>query len=548
MPTIEFSNYPHILPSRKNIIERLLFLTDYNEQLVVVIGDSGVGKTTVLEYFLELGYPDANKVYVKANAATSPNVIKQRICEQLIGNQLIDENDSLSSTLADYPALHNGKVIIVIDDAEYLTEDFYQQLTQLVAMNQTHDTEVAVVLSADVNNDNVSKERVDGLKQHGVFLELSNLNSAEARELITIYTADSAWLKQKENIEQLKLTDGNPQQIIKLVNQPAAEQPLGVKSNMMPWIASGIFVCGIAAWLWLSDFSLVNSIKSEEATYEDAVALSQQSSSKTSEHIDKQHQSSIKQSSNEERVLSQLAIPVETIAPSSDATTNKTDELALDLSWQQLEQDNIKDIATSKAVASASLTTNAIQEQGIDQVPIYASDADNASVENAVKSTVKSVDESVDENLANINRPSESQVSTHENNNRTEINQIESQAEIITNEAMQAIESGTYQYHNREVHKLNPSSYTLQLTGVSSEQTLAQFLRYHQLENTAMVYTTQRNNKPWYVVIYQVYNSAEQARIAINKLPQQLQAIQPWPKSIAAIHQELAANQTEQNE
>ena len=82
-------------------------------------------------------------------------------------------------------------------------------------------------------------------------------------------------------------------------------------------------------------------------------------------------------------------------------------------------------------------------------------------------------------------------------------------------------------------------NYTFQIAGLTRESQLEQYLKENQLAENIWTYQTQRNNKPWYVVLYGSFTTVEQANLAKAKLPATVQKDKPWLKRFAQIQRDL---------
>lgn len=80
--------------------------------------------------------------------------------------------------------------------------------------------------------------------------------------------------------------------------------------------------------------------------------------------------------------------------------------------------------------------------------------------------------------------------------------------------------------------------YTLQLSSASRSDTLHAYAKQQKLQNY-LVYSTQRNGKPWYVLVSGNYASSEEAKRAIVTLPADVQVKKPWVRSARQVQQEL---------
>ncbi|WP_058910372.1 cell division protein DamX [Entomohabitans teleogrylli] len=82
------------------------------------------------------------------------------------------------------------------------------------------------------------------------------------------------------------------------------------------------------------------------------------------------------------------------------------------------------------------------------------------------------------------------------------------------------------------------SSYTLQLSSSSNYDNLNAWAKKSSLQNY-VVYQTQRNGKPWYVLVSGIYASRDEAKRAVATLPADVQAKNPWAKPIHQVQSDL---------
>ncbi len=82
------------------------------------------------------------------------------------------------------------------------------------------------------------------------------------------------------------------------------------------------------------------------------------------------------------------------------------------------------------------------------------------------------------------------------------------------------------------------SHFTLQLSGASQSTSLNTFARQQGLKNYS-VYQTERDGKPWFVLVSGNYASSADAKRAIASLPADVQAKKPWVKPVHQVQQDL---------
>ncbi|WP_107850695.1 SPOR domain-containing protein [Oceanimonas marisflavi] len=79
--------------------------------------------------------------------------------------------------------------------------------------------------------------------------------------------------------------------------------------------------------------------------------------------------------------------------------------------------------------------------------------------------------------------------------------------------------------------------YTLQLMAGRDKQVLQQLAARHTL-TPAWIYPRTIKEEPWFVLVFGDFESAEQARRAIDILPAELRAARPWPKPFGQVQKE----------
>ncbi|WP_116474279.1 SPOR domain-containing protein [Zobellella maritima] len=84
---------------------------------------------------------------------------------------------------------------------------------------------------------------------------------------------------------------------------------------------------------------------------------------------------------------------------------------------------------------------------------------------------------------------------------------------------------------------MSPERYTLQLRAGRNLAALDQLVLKHTL-TPAWIYPKAVDDKPWFVLVFGNFDSAEQARRAVAVLPFELQSAKPWPKTFGQVQKE----------
>ena len=83
---------------------------------------------------------------------------------------------------------------------------------------------------------------------------------------------------------------------------------------------------------------------------------------------------------------------------------------------------------------------------------------------------------------------------------------------------------------------------TLQLLASQNKKSLTEFVQQHSIKDFAVAFETQKNLKPLYVLIIGSYPDRAQATQAITQLPASLKSIKPWIRDYKSIQLLLAKN------
>lgn len=140
-----------------------------------------------------------------------------------------------------------------------------------------------------------------------------------------------------------------------------------------------------------------------------------------------------------------------------------------------------------------------------------------------------------------------------EEKRRTEVIEIPAQEEVITKASQdlptnvspvsKTIQMGEAEGNHEQTLMSKPSSsYTIQVIGTHDLKSVQHFIRTHHLEKNTRYYTTQRDGKSWYNLLYGVYPSSSEATKRLNQLPDHLKSFNPWVKPMKQVHREISGN------
>lgn len=86
-----------------------------------------------------------------------------------------------------------------------------------------------------------------------------------------------------------------------------------------------------------------------------------------------------------------------------------------------------------------------------------------------------------------------------------------------------------------------PGHYTLQLLAVTNPAGIERFIRQHGLEGPLASYRTRRKGRDWYFLVQGSYPTRAAALAAVRKLPAGVRRNGPWARELAAVQAEIRA-------
>ncbi|MBE8167026.1 MAG: AAA family ATPase [Shewanella sp.] len=136
-----------LLPSQQDLLERLQHNVYYGQQLQVLSGCVGSGKTRLLTQ-LASNIDDYDVAFIACPQHSEDAEIRRKIWVQLFATPVFDDETSLTDTLLNIGNEFNNPIIIILDDAHRLAHQLWAELLALSQM-LVDNRPVAVVVSSD---------------------------------------------------------------------------------------------------------------------------------------------------------------------------------------------------------------------------------------------------------------------------------------------------------------------------------------------------------------------------------------------------------------
>lgn len=502
-------------PSQQHVIDQLHQHCQQSVSLIMLHGKEGSGKTTLAEVFLEQASDYAEVAFISANERSTNDRLRAQILNQLFGTISIND-ESLSRQIQRQRPLNHA--IVVIDNAEVLTESFLAEcistVTQLSAIGQR----ISIIVTGDSRWAQQQRPAPHLRVQGPTLIEVQPLNHDEQIRFVQALLPEkqrSFW--NLERVQQfLTSIHGYPGEIQQRLQftlttqaaryrdsatdtagetdesmtpdesqntaQPAASR--AKKARVLPIIL-------VAAVISLAFVGFLN--KEQLTAYWHTAFPASEAAPEVSEPASEPKTKSAAEP--ESQSASEPTNATTATAEAADDTTTlprfePLSERSLELVPAELASSYRKALGTLNTVAAADITEGELTFGLIkQQQPKEAEPAGETAAEAGIDTVVAPAE-------PKPKRP----------------------------------------FNTQWALEQSPNDYTLQISIISDPQLLRDFRNDHGITDTTQVYQRSDNR---YVIVFGSYPSIAEARAASQQLPADVQAIEPWAKSFRSVQQDI---------
>ncbi|RUO64015.1 DamX protein [Pseudidiomarina planktonica] len=491
--------------SQQRLLERLHYVSSFSEQVVILHGPQGAGKSTLAELYLEQASDYAEVAFLSASSKQSDAHLRSQILTQLYGTMPVSSK-ALGEQMANHRAISHA--IVVVDNAEYLSNAFIHELQQAIMqmLASGKGCRLSVMLSG-ISSWAKQFKAIHNGDQTPLLMAVEPFTFAEQYDFVRAMlpqALQSSWTQQRHKRELMSLT-GFPGEIQNYLQQNLRPQAFDLGDG-------------------------IDSLRDNDSSSIDdedegvAVALGAYSAKKR------------KLSKSQPGWFKLLMLPLlgslfTLVTLNNDLITAPVklalaDNHRLDAAFWQTPLPKPEPAAPA-AVAATTDTINSADELPAELAITYndaLTDLTTAAEREASTETL---------NLK-LSKPSKASVAVEQAPPATSAaaNASESPAENTQSTPV----STNNNYDNAWALAQPPRNYTLQLNSLSSAEWLDNFLQESGLQNTARTYQYGSGNNLRLITIFGSFSTIDAARNAVAELPPKVQALQPWPKSFAAVH------------
>ncbi|MBO2673325.1 AAA family ATPase [Shewanella algae] len=224
-----------LLPSQEALLQRLQHLACYGQQLVLLQGQAGAGKTRLLTALANV-LDEHNLALVSCPQHADAAEIRRKLLIQLLPDPLFDDEQPLADTLLRYLGEMRKPIHILIDDADNMPLALWAEcllLTQLQARGEPITLTCSVSLEFA---EQLQLQLPKAQKQQVLPVKLEPLSLVEREGLYQTLLTRSAvhtFTPRAIVVKQLERQQGTPAEVLALLELALNGEP--PRPRVFPW-------------------------------------------------------------------------------------------------------------------------------------------------------------------------------------------------------------------------------------------------------------------------------------------------------------------------
>lgn len=494
------NDYFYTGAARGQTLDQLVHFVRFGEQVVVLLGATGSGTSSLLDQSLVVLEDLTDCCYINGDDETLPDQIMASLNEQLQLrlSEPVERADFLDAIKLF--SLVDGEpepFLLAIDQAHYLSFESFELLREMVAASGNI---VRLLLVGEYQVEQLAKLASFGSRQLKI-LELEPLSASETAEYLlgklqSVGYAGEMPLNSDQLAVLVEQAGGNLAEINQLAPVLLASQDQNILGNnrfRIPIVhVVAIAVLAVVLLLsWVFQSSNDSQSKGDSATV--SIPLDLSNSQLHRNEIELVVEPSSKRSSVS------AANVADSVTATTDAAVAVSASGGIDRSSPSIAVKETVVIAPKSAVGKESVKSSSELSQKVAE--------EVAAPPKAKKSPVKKPT-SQPSQVVKIVKPVPSRISARE----------------------------------QRILNLPATAYMLQLMGAIDESRTRGLVKQYIGRLPVTYFETHRKEKPWFVAVAGPYDTKEAALAAIKVLPSKLQKERPWARSVASLQQEIRDN------
>ncbi|MFT6387402.1 MAG: DamX protein [Cellvibrionaceae bacterium] len=522
---------------RRILLDEVIHLCQFGNNLVAAIGDDGVGKTTFLNQARFELSETAFCCFINSDESMTPENIFSQIISQLeLPVSSVPSAGEMIATLRHAMAEGSmNRVVVIIDDAHMLNDSI---LSALISLLQGHQGQHLHILMSG------QKSLVDRLDHFDMFdvlvydVTLNPFTSQDTKEYLDFKLTAAGYPSEKlldeRQVESIwNESEGYPAQISRVADRHIFQQDFDIEEENssapgLPLIHMALLVVLLAGLI----LALIYMGNDDGDTSDDSIESQGNVEVLTGLN-----------SASQKAVENGLVGPsgIEPNKPSNllKIKAGGSTEIGLNKGASLLRGQDLAFIggAASEQSAAKVLPSESRNKSPLVK-PIKGAEPVNLALPSLPQSSQLALQESLKQELkkeAELLRIEQSNLTTTENS---------LPKTIEVSKSREAKASTSLSEDKEWLLSLNDSEYVLQVIAAAQKKSVKRFIVSQPNKSALRLVEIGRDGKPWYIVVVGKYASSNFARRAIESLPQDQVNRGPWPRKVSDLKREISAPRT----
>lgn len=561
------SRFTYLSSDLSEQLDLLKHYTQYGNLLLIVTGERGIGKTTLIDYLGSSSPEEWQMCRIQAHTMMDSGLLLRQVANGFgISDPPLEPEALIEVLNSQLEHLHQQSYepILLIDDAHELPQEALKSLIYLAEHHPQQQNILRIILFCEPEIETMLEDpAINSLKEkitHNIVLPVLNEEQTAEylRHRLAVAGLDGTSPFTPKLVNKIfRASGGLPAAINEYAHQnltndrepivnddedfeydeQAPEKNLAMRNRVLGAIA---LIMVVVALIYQEDINKVFELPEAPVPFE--VTETEQVSAQQDKTPFIQDESI--PSKTEEKVFAESKQET-TIEINLDKTASNNQEISTETQTEKetLPELKIFSVNPSPVPASSlrqiiSITGKGFHERQSVTVRWTGNEKElsrnqvNVSSESFMNLTL-SVGKNSDSWSVQITDPLLNQQS-----NNFEFQVVADSTPSAKPESKKAaIPSSTGSKENTWILQQDKSHYTIQILGTHQKDTINQFIKSNSLIDKAVVFRSVRNNRDWYTLIYGSYADKPTAQAAASKLPGSVKS--PWIRSFDGIQESL---------
>ena len=538
---MSINDFEYVEPaSRLQLAEKLSHMASYSAFMILLLGEQGSGRSTLLDQLEELHEPRTQRLArIDLSEKTDVSRLLLALVDamQLDAGLLTDNRLRLAAIHKQVRALSEVGISLhlYIDDADFLTDN---GLELLLSLFQLGDSAPRILLSgsSEFEQRAVDKGILDRFENKVHIHRLAPFEDDEVEDFALSLLPAHIELTPKQLKKLVELSNGYPGSIIAsveaLLRQGGGKS--AVKGFPIPTMhlaaIAGILVVitGFAVWHYLPSSTVEEETTTRIQVAPEPIAVNTQ---QAAVEIEVRETLAQRLAEQEARLQEEpLAFPLleDPVELNGESTVDSNVE------EQRSDQVAAVDVADTLVVEEPVVTTVAAPTTQV-VAPPQSTSQDQVST-TAVAPASETVAQAPVAEVTPTPTPTPAPTPAP-----APVQRSESPTPSVTQSVVPAARPAVAASGNNAEQLLSwpDNGFTLQMLGARSEESVIRFIQSQAQPQRFYRFVTLHQDAPWHVVVYGQYPTRAAATEAVRSLPAELRDRNPWARTISSVKEDI---------